>query len=73
MIKNFVKIFELLGDRLEVCVSVLCTIGLKPLSIKFCYLSFSLNLYRFSLIMYSVELKAHLNVLSSGLLDHVVE
>ena len=24
MIKNFVKILELLGDRLEVCVSVLC-------------------------------------------------
>ena len=38
MIKNFVKILELLGDRLEVCVSV-C--GQK--SISFCQIYFSRN------------------------------
>ena len=37
MIKNFVKILELLGDRLEVCVSVL----LVDKNIKYVY-SFSL-------------------------------
>ena len=32
MIKNFVKILELLGDRLEVCVSVFCPhIHIQPL------------------------------------------
>ena len=29
MIKNFVKILELLGDRLEVCVSVLANFNIK--------------------------------------------
>ena len=27
MVKNFVKILELVGDRLEVCVSVYSTVG----------------------------------------------
>ena len=32
MIKNFVKILKLLGDRLEVCVSVLINLKLSKVS-----------------------------------------
>ena len=36
MIKNFVKILELLGDRLEVCVSVYLTT--RDLALFVCFL-----------------------------------
>ena len=51
MIKNFVKILELLGDRLEVCVSVLCLLIVWGMTLLF---KVHLSFYAIPLLTYDV-------------------
>ena len=49
MIKIFVKILELLGDRLEVCVSVYCLDVLRSSLVRLCSM---ITLFAISLLTY---------------------
>ena len=59
MIRNFVKILELLGDRLEVCVSVYVTFQLAPELKK----NNTLHLSNYSPLN-----EGHVNILTSSML-----